>query len=748
MPRHRGAHLELVFTFTLAMSAILLFWIQPMFAKMVLPLLGGTPAVWNTAMVFYQACLFAGYAYAHFSTRYLDVRKQSLLHLGVLLIAFTTLPIGVAVGWTPPTDSTPVLWLIALFLVSIGLPFFALSATAPLLQKWFSHTTHEDATNPYFLYAASNVGSIVALLAYPVVIEPVFGIARQNLLWSATYVALFVLMAVCAVLLHRYFDAQGPHNRVTEANGLRDDVGWGLRSRWILLAFIPSSLLLGVTTHITTDIASVPLLWVIPLTLYLFTFVVVFAKKPLISHNWMVRIQVYLVLLFIIALHFGILSSSSTMIVHLATFFVMAMVCHGELAKIRPQALHLTEFYLWMSLGGVLGGIFNALVAPLVFTTIAEYPIAIVLACAVRPMLEEGRNGRWILDVLLPLALAAAVWVFFLIPESTQNAIFGERWQIALIAAGVAIFVFSLSTRPIRFALGVAVCLVAATFWTDIRSTVHAERSFFGVHRVKHDADANVNFLQHGSTIHGAQSVNPDQWREPLAYFTREGPIGQVFAHRHAEMPELSVGVVGLGAGAMACYKRPEDAWKFFEIDPSILAVARDERYFHFLTECAPDTPTVLGDARLSLVNETDGVFDVLVIDAFSSDSIPVNLITAEAFDLYFDKIASGGLLVAHISNRFLTLQPVLGNLAESREWVGLIQPHLPESGSAKGGESLDPYRMPSNWVVIARDEESLGALASDSNWRSLGSGDGKRLWTDDFSNIMEVMHWGFGTAE
>ena len=475
MTRHRGAHLELVFTFTLAVSAILLFWIQPMFAKMVLPLLGGTPAVWNTAMVFYQACLLAGYAYAHFSTRYLDVRKQSLLHLGVLLVALTTLPIGVAVGWTPPTDSTPVLWLIALFLVSIGMPFFALSATAPLLQKWFSHTTHEDATNPYFLYAASNVGSIVALLAYPVLIEPVFGTARQSWLWSATYVALFVLMAVCAVLLHRHFDTQGPHNRVTQANGLRDDVGWGLRSRWILLAFIPSSLLLGVTTHITTDIASVPLLWVIPLTLYLFTFVVVFAKKPLLSHNRMVRIQVYLVLLFIVALHFGILSSSSTMIVHLATFFVTAMVCHGELAKIRPQALHLTEFYLWMSLGGVLGGIFNALVAPLVFTTIAEYPIAIVLACAVRPMLEEGRNGRWILDFLLPLALAAAAWLFFLIPENTQDAIIAERWQLALIAAGVAMFVFSLSTRPMRFALGVAVCLVAGTFWTDIRSTVHAD---------------------------------------------------------------------------------------------------------------------------------------------------------------------------------------------------------------------------------------------------------------------------------
>jgi hypothetical protein len=747
MPRHRGAHLELVFTFTLATSAILLFWIQPMFAKMVLPLLGGTPAVWNTAMVFYQACLLAGYAYAHFSTRYLDVRKQSLLHLGVLLVAFTTLPIGVAVGWTPPTDSTPVLWLIALFLVSIGLPFFALSATAPLLQKWFSHTTHEDATNPYFLYAASNAGSIVALLAYPLLVEPVFGIARQSWLWSATYVALFVLMAVCAVLLHRYFDAQGPHNRLTEANGLKDDIGWGLRSRWILLAFIPSSLLLGVTTHITTDIASVPLLWVIPLTLYLLTFVVVFAKNPLISHSWMVRIQVYLVMVFVIALHLVILSSSFTMIVHLATFFVTAMVCHGELAKIRPQALHLTEFYLWMSLGGMLGGIFNALIAPLVFATIAEYPIAIVLACAVRPMLEEGRDGRWILDLLLPLALAAVFWVFSLIPESAQVAIILERWQHALIAAGVAIVVFSFSTRPIRFALGVAVCLVAATFWSDIRSTVHAERSFFGVHRVKHVADVNVNFLIHGSTIHGAQSMNPDRWREPLAYYTREGPIGQVFAHRYEESARLSVGVVGLGAGTTACYKRPEDTWKFFEIDPSILAVARDERYFHFLTECAPNTPTVLGDARLSLVHEADGVFDLLVIDAFSSDSIPVNLITAEAFDLYFDKIAAGGLLVAHVSSRFLNLQPVLGNLAESRQWVGLIQPHVHETGPTEGSESHDYSRMPSIWVVIARDKESLGALASDSNWRPLGSDEGMRLWTDDFSNIMDVM-WGFGSAE
>ena len=405
--------IQFVFTATLALSAVLLFWVQPMFAKMVLPLLGGTPAVWNTSMVFFQAVLLAGYAYAHFSTRLLDVRRQSLLHLILLVCAFVVLPIAVATDWSPPTEATPVIWLITLLLVSIGLPFFALSATAPLLQKWFSHTRHTDASNPYFLYAASNFGSILALLAYPVLFEPFLGLIEQSRTWTFAYGGLVVLMAACAYLLRRYFAPDAQHRHHVAATDLKANVDWKLRLQWIILAFVPSSLLLGVTTHITTDVASVPLLWVMPLALYLLTFVIVFSKRPAIPHKWIVLIHAYLVLLFVIALYVPVLSIRVTLILHLGMFFVTAMLCHGELATHRPVASHLTEFYLWMSFGGVLGGGFNALLAPLIFSTNAEYPIAIVLACALRPTLAEGRRGRWTLDIILPVLVGAVLLAIF-----------------------------------------------------------------------------------------------------------------------------------------------------------------------------------------------------------------------------------------------------------------------------------------------------------------------------------------------
>ena len=735
--------LEVVFTATLAISAILLFWIQPMFAKMVLPLLGGAPAVWNTAMVFFQASLLAGYAYAHFSTQWFDVRKQSLAHIVVLLFAFISLPIAVSSGWAPPTDSTPVVWLIGLLAASIGLPFFALSATAPLLQKWFSHTTHKDAKNPYFLYAVSNAGSILALLAYPVLIEPTFGLERQSTIWTGTYIALVVLMVTCVFLLYRNFEAVSGEEADVDTTSLVDKVSGPLRLRWIILAFVPSSLLLGVTTHISTDLAAVPLLWVIPLALYLLTFVLVFARKQPVPHLWMVKIQAYLLLLFVIVLHFGVFSLSLSIFLHLATFFVTAMVCHGELAKFRPHSRHLTEFYLWMSFGGVLGGVFNALLAPMVFTTVAEYPIAIVLACALRPMLEEGRKGRWQLDIILPLLLAAAVWFVFQVPSDKMVWLFDENWKLVLVGSVVAMLVFSFTTRPVRLALGIGVLLFAASNMMNVRSTVHAERSFFGVHQIKKNDDASIYLLRHGSTNHGAQSIDPDKWQEPLAYYTREGPVGQVFDALHAATEKISVGMIGLGAGATSCYRRPIDEWTFFEIDPAVLKIARNEEYFHFMAECAGDSPVVLGDARLSLVDERDAGFDVLIVDAFSSDAIPVNLMTVEAFELYFQKLAKNGLVLIHISNRHLNLEPVLGNLARSRDWHGRLQAHRLDGTSDTANQSAGRY--PSVWAAISRDDKVLNQFAPTPRWRLLEPDPAIALWTDDYSNILKVMDLGDG---
>jgi hypothetical protein len=734
--------IQTVFTVTLALSAALLFSVQPMFAKMVLPLLGGTPAVWNTSMVFFQAALLAGYAYAHYSTQLLDVRRQSILHLVVLVAAFVVLPVAVATDWSPPMEATPAPWLLALLTVSIGLPFFALSATAPLLQKWFSHTYHTDASNPYFLYAASNLGSIAALLAYPILIEPFLGLAEQSQTWTIAYAGLVSLMVACAWLLRRNFATDVPKEHHPVAAELTSDINWKLRSQWMILAFVPSSLLLGVTTHVTTDIASVPLLWIIPLVLFLLTFVIVFSKKPVIPHDWIVRLHAYLVLPLVIVLHVSVVSIWATLLVNFLAFFVSAMLCHGELAKRRPATSHLTEFYLWMSLGGVLGGAFNALLAPMIFSSTLEYPLAIVLVCALRPLLSEGKGGRRSLDILLPALLGLVLLTVIKLTPDTATWLTEHYPVFVVLCAVVGMVVFGFSPRPLRFALGIGVMIVAMNNLTSgTRTPLLTERNFFGVFTVSEDDSGQFTVLKHGTTIHGAQSTDPEHWRDPLTYYVKEGPVGQLFASLNPDPRALSIGVVGLGTGTMACYRRPNDDLTFYEIDASILSVAEDERYFHYLEECAPESPTILGDARLSLTQEPDRQFSVLVIDAFSSDSIPVHLITREALELYFRRLEDDGLLLIHISNRYMDLEPVLGNLIEVATLAGRIQNFSPvetETAAAKNN-----FRYPSRWVLLAANESALGTIATDPRWRPLVAEPTVGIWTDDYSNIVNVIRWG-----
>lgn len=744
--------IQVTFTITLTLSASLLFWVQPMFAKMVLPLLGGAPAVWNTSMVFFQASLLAGYAYAHYSTRHLDLRYQSLLHVAVLACAFLALPIGVAAGWSPPTSTTPVGWLLALFTVSIGLPFFAVSATAPLLQKWFAHTRHEYARNPYFLYAASNIGSILALLTYPLLIEPYLGLAAQGWVWGVVFAVLVALVASCAFLLWKHFVSNEPETGIENGPRFATEISAGLRFRWVLLAFVPSSLLLAVSAHITTDLASVPLLWTIPLVLYLLTYVIVFSKKPILPHKWMVKLHSYVVLLFVVVLYIGsFLPLPFTLLFHLLTFFVTAMVCHGELAKRRPTTKHLTEFYLWMSVGGVLGGMFNALLAPLIFDSIVEYPIAIVLACALRPMLDGQRRGNWARDIGYPAILAMAVFAVHATEPLTHLPANAQGPVLGLLAAAAAMVVFGFSTRPLRFSLGIAVMMVSANVASMFSGALSSEfmtRSFFGVHRVIYDSDADVYSLMHGSTIHGAQAKDQDKWREPLGYYIEDGPVGQLFAHIHDDPSPQQVGVVGMGTGAMACYRRRQDHWAFFEIDPVVLGLANDTRFFNYLKECGGGAKTILGDARLSLVGQPYRHFDLLVIDAFSSDSIPVNLITSEAISLYLDKLTEDGVIAIHISNRFMDLEPVLGNLVRDLKVAARIQVFSPDGEGSTPDQTpeeradLRQYRFGSKWVALAQTEAALGSIAADHRWKTLKPDPAIGVWTDDYSNIVGAIRW------
>ncbi|MFH1267013.1 MAG: fused MFS/spermidine synthase [Planctomycetota bacterium] len=657
--------MQLFFAITLLLSASLLFVVQPMFAKMVLPRFGGTPAVWNTCMVFYQAVLLGGYVYAHVTTRLLGPRRQAALHAAVLCLPWLVLPIIVAKGLTPSAEANPIPWLLMILSISVGLPFFVVSASAPMLQAWFADTGHPAADDPYFLYAASNVGSMVALLGYPFLLEPNLPLAGQTWLWAAGYGLLMLLVLGCAVFLWRSPGAAGKTDRqagsAADAPSLADPT-WRDRLWWLALSFAPSSLLLGVTTHISTDIASVPLLWVVPLALYLLTFVLVFARRTLLKHTWMLRAQPYFVVL-LAALFF--LNAAKIvwvlLLLHLATFFVMAMVCHGELARMRPKAARLTEFYIWMSIDGVLGGVFNAIVAPNLFPTIIEYPLVIVVASMLRPTTRTGarttRVGR--LDFALPLGLAVGLGGLALSLQAAAVTI-GVRGTAAILAPAGLVALVS-QKRPLRFGLSVGAVLIVSLLCSGWeRGLLCVERNFYGVVRVRHDRRHNANSLIHGTTNHGLQSRDPNRRRQPLSYFHRTGPLGDVFQALSDRGSFREIGVIGLGTGTIAAYGKPGQRITYYEIDPAILRIARDPRYFTFLRDQEAELDVVLGDARLSLVDAPSARYDLLVLDAFSSDAIPVHLLTREAIALYLNKLADRGVLALHISNRYLDLAPVL----------------------------------------------------------------------------------------
>jgi hypothetical protein len=726
------------------MSAVLLFWVEPMFAKMILPLLGGSPSVWNTCIVFYQALLLLGYIYAHATTKWLGLRWQVALHVLLLVLVSVTLPVHVARGWAPPLSSNPVLWLLLLLLISVGLPFFTLSATAPLLQKWFVFTVHPSAKDPYFLYSVSNLGSLIGLLGYPLLIEAYLPIPLQAKTWSVSYIFLAGMILACAIIALKSSRIGMKH-----LNSGTMDASPGLkveqRIRWVLLAFVPSSLLLGVTNYITIDIAQVPLLWIIPLAIYLITFILVFAPKPVIPHRFMVRVQPFLLVPLSILFYWGFTKIVAWPFIpfHLLVFFVTAMVCHGEIAYSRPSTFHLTEYYLWISVGGVLGGVFNTLVAPQVFNSLAEYPLMIAIACLLRPSLDSDQRPhiRWF-DLGLPLA---SLVLFGLSKIGTRYYVqsrdtlgIPELIVFILISCLVGAICFSFRYRPIRFGFGMGAILLVGLLWSGEQGQIlYKERNFFGIHKVVYDPEGGYHLLFHGTTLHGAQSLNPVRIHEPLTYFYPTGPLGQVFGVFPKNPDHAQVAIIGLGTGSTAGYAKPGQHWTFYEIDPAVERIAKESRYFTFLKDCPAKVSVDLGDARLSLANAKDHSYDLIVLDAFSSDAIPIHLLTRESLKLYLAKLSESGVMVFHISNRYLDLKPILGNLANDMNLVCFVQDDMELSEAEKKAK-----KAPSTWAVMARQSPDLNRLAADRRWKSLSSTSGARLWTDDFSNIVSVFKW------
>jgi hypothetical protein len=734
----RNGLVLVVYTAAIFVSALLLFSVQPLFTKMVLPRLGGSPAVWSLAMVFFQTLLLLGYAYAHLLMQIRNRMVPVVVHLLLLVAALLTLPLSIASGWGDPPTSGYAPWLLGLFAVSIGLPFFALAANNPLLQAWFVRTGHPAGPDPYFLYASSNIGSFLALLSYPLLVEPIFTLHMQNLIWTGGYGVLILLIAGCGVLLLRspalvFADAQ------TE---VAPEPTWLLRARWIFLAAVPSGLLIAVTAHISTDVAAAPLLWVLPLSLYLLTWVLVFQSRPLLPHRLMLMLQPVAIAGVVLLLAVG--GEQNLLLTlggHQICFFVIAMACHGELARTRPPAKYLTGFYVALSFGGMIGGLFAGLIAPFTFSWIAEYPILLSLAAICRPVENERlpRLMRWYWIVLAAIAIA------LIVPAERSGRLTmylqdHRVWMVAAVGVMAAALALALNASRWKIFATVAVALVLIRLYPADDGRVETVRSFFGVHKIVVTPGGQYHVLMHGTTIHGAEKYlnndgTPVTGRpEPITYYHKDGGIGRaITAIRERKGAPLKVAVIGVGAGTLTCAIEPGESWKFFDIDQTMVDTARDPKYFSYIQNCAPDVKPTIGDARLTFSREPDGLYDLIIVDAYSSDAIPIHLATEEAMAIYKAKLAPQGAVVMHVSNRHLELESVVVGIADENDMKSWVY----NEDSGRDSE----YIFATDVVVSAREEADVGKLATSDKWTETDPTEGQRVWTDDYSNILGAVY-------
>lgn len=724
-----------VFTLSIFLSATLLFSVQPLFAKLVLPLLGGSSSVWNTAMVFFQGTLLAGYIYAHLISKYLKLSLQILCHLIVLSLGLLFLPLAIASGWTPPEGGAQAYWLIGLFAVSVGMPFFAISANAPLLQRWFSRTSHADADDPYFLYSASNAGSLLSLCLYPILFEPLLRLREQTALWAVGYVILGLVILACG-----YFTLKNkaPMSQMISKDRV-ETAAPNLKSRlmWIALAFIPSSLMLGVTSHITNNIASAPFLWIMPLALYLLTFIIVFAKKPIISSTTLsyllpVAIIAALVLNYFVKMNFFV-----GIAINLLCYFVIALACHMRLVDTRPSAAHLTEFYIWMSFGGMLGGAFNALLAPLVFSKIYEFVIILSLAVFAHYQFDDKNNA----DAMgLKKAL---ICIGFVVLTFLGMRLVTLSLGMTIILSGVFLS-FGLSSLALKkkttFLMLMGVVLPLSFVFTSIsEKDVLNDRSFFGTLHVvaKKTKHGVLHTFEHGDTIHNYQFQDDSLKKIPLAYYASGTSFdrGLKFARSLSADDEFNVSLIGLGAGAMACYEKPTDNWVYFEIDPAVVKMATNEKYFSYMKECSYEADIRIGDARLKLNDIAEGSQDYIMVDAFSSDSIPAHLLTMEALELYRSRLKPNGLIFFHTSNRVLDISSVVVTLAEHS---GLASRYI-KIGDFEGN-IYEEFSELSYAVIVGTQEQMRQLDQFDENWKRIIPSPDVGLWSDDYSHILGTL--------
>ncbi|ALG62179.1 MULTISPECIES: spermidine synthase [Citromicrobium] len=722
-----------LFVATILLGSFLLFLVQPLVARLALPQLGGAPAVWNSAMLVYQALLLGGYAYAHAISR-LTIRRQALIHLALMVVALVFLPIALAD--VPRPSGYEVFWVPLLLVATIGAPFLVVAAQAPLIQRWYA--AEPSAGDPYWLYAASNIGSFAGLLSYPLLLEPNLPLAGQSIAWAAGYGVLIVCMALLAWTRWRTPDVAA-QSLAEEAAA--EPIGWRRIALWLALSAVPSGLMLSTTTHLTTDIVAMPLLWVLPLGLYLLSFVFAFNARSTLGFALARTAPTVILLVGAMAMVSRGADGISIAIAAVLMLFVVATALHRRLYATRPEPARLTLFYLVMSAGGALGGLFAAIVAPLLFDWVWEHPLLVLAAAALLPqtplvpwMDRLGLSARQRRVARLALVLGAALLGWWMAAAIDAQA----DMTVHLLLLGIALLgVLALGNRWAFLAI-LLILMLARGGWTTLGESAAGirERSYFGVYTVRQFDNPPTRVLSHGTTIHGRQFLDPERRDLPTSYYGPTSGVGLALSAADAIYGDnAQIGVIGLGTGTLACYREPGQRYTFYEIDPMVVDYSRNG-VFTYLSDCAPDAQIHLGDARLELEAEPAQQYDILAVDAFSSDAIPLHLLTREAMHAYGRALKPDGLMLIHISNRYVNLRPVIAAHALENGWIALMRddPGDPEQGISA-----------SYWVAIASDAVPMAKLLQSSpqtNWIELGDPRGP-AWTDDFASILPFLDWG-----
>ena len=707
-----------VFITTLFLSAALMFSLQPMVGKMLLPIVGGTPAGWIVAMAFFQIMLLVGYFLAHALAKFTP-RTHAALYLVSLGLGCFFLPIALN-KYTGLISSNPVaIDIFILLSFAVAVPFIAISATASTIQRLFTITDHKASDDPYFLYAASNLGSFSGLLLYPFYIEPKLTLTNQSYNWVIIYLLLFALTIFCLSLTKK----ETPLEKNKKQKAGRP-IGWKRKAEWIVLSLIPSGLLLAVTNHITTDVFSAPLLWVIPLSLYLLTFIIAFSKKQIIPYSLILKIQPLAVSIAVILATVPTKPFSLSwyaLPLHITSFTIIALMCHMRLANRRPSDnnSYLTDFYLMISIGGALGGVINAFITPAIFNNLYEYPIFLILSVLLNENIKSKINKNTLYSFLGALFVIALYGVAQHYIDITE----------AMISFTI-ITVFALITyHPKTSFAGSLILLTAVMMFVWIQNPVLITRNFYGVIKVydrqktlTNKETVNIRYMQHGTTLHGYQILDKKYNKTATSYYSKTGPLNDIISINKPKQ----IAAIGLGTGTVNCYSTPNNKITFFEIDPDVIKMAKEN--FTFLSECGYREPKIIyGDARLELNKLKNQKFDLIILDAFSSDTVPTHLLTKEAMELYLKHLNKNGVIAMHISNRYFVLEKPITATAQI---LGLKNAHIYKH------KDIPFYANKTKWMVLSKNAPKLEKL-KPLGWNEFKANNAIKPWTDDYTDLI-----------